>query len=150
MNHVPFESFEKSAERLRKKYHHFDKDFKDCLDELLKKPTQQAVPIPAYARKVWKVRLKNTDQQKGKSGGYRFIFYFDEQKPDFVYGLDIYPKSEREDIPVAELVELYKRFILFVTEAVKKRQQQAQQPQTEKPQLLPQEPQKPEDNPSQQ
>lgn len=154
MNHIPFDSFERSASRLRKKYHHFDEDFKSCLDELLKNPPTYSDPIPAYAKKVWKARLRNTDQQKGKSGGYRFIFYFDELKPDNIYGLDIYPKSEREDIPVSELVEIYKRFILFLTEALKQRQQQ-QPPQPPQqppgtPALPPEEPKKPEDKQSQQ
>ena len=131
MNHVPFSSFERSAAPLRKKYRHFDEDFQECLDELLKNPPLYSVPLPAYARKVWKARLKNTDQQKGKSGGYRFIFYFDEQKPDTLYGLDIYPKSVQEDIPASELAELYKRFVLFIAERFRQQQQQQKPPQIE-------------------
>jgi mRNA-degrading endonuclease RelE of RelBE toxin-antitoxin system len=136
LNFIPFDSFERSAGPLRKKYHHFDQDFKDCLEELLPNPPLHSVAMPGYKRKLWKARLGNTDQQRGKSGGYRFIFYFDEGKPDALYGLDIYPKSQREDIPILEMLEIYKRFMLFLADRFK--QQKPPLPKARK---------KPEDNP---
>jgi len=127
LNFVPYESFERSAERLRKKFHHFDDDLEGCKKELSQNIAAFATPIPGYEKKVWKTRLKNTDQQKGKSGGYRLIFYYDEQNPGSLYALDVYPKNEREDIPASQLMELYKKFLQFISE----KRQQKQNPATE-------------------
>ena len=52
--------------------------------------------------------MKSTDQQRGKSGGFRLIFYFDENKPAALYMLTLYPKTEREDISPDELQRLLK------------------------------------------
>ncbi len=44
---------------------------------------------------VYKVRLPNCDAQRGKSGGYRVIYYI--QIPQHIILLTIYSKSERSD-----------------------------------------------------
>ncbi|HIK10862.1 MAG TPA: type II toxin-antitoxin system RelE/ParE family toxin [Oscillatoriaceae cyanobacterium M33_DOE_052] len=58
---------------------------------------------------IFKVRVKNTDIQKGKSGGYQLIYQV--ESPTSVLLLTIYAKSEVADISVNEinsiLAELY-------------------------------------------
>jgi mRNA-degrading endonuclease RelE of RelBE toxin-antitoxin system len=50
------------------------------------------------------VRLQNSDISKGKSGGYRLIYYI--KTADFVILITIYTKSEVSDIPADEIRRL--------------------------------------------
>jgi mRNA-degrading endonuclease RelE of RelBE toxin-antitoxin system len=56
---------------------------------------------------VYKVRLKNSDTQRGKSGGYRIIYYL-KTDADIVL-LTIYSKSEQSDITTAEIRRIIKQ-----------------------------------------
>ena len=55
-----------------------------------------------------KVRFKNSDSQKGKSGGYRLIYWTISNK--LIVLLDIYSKSDQEDIEVDEIRRIIKGF----------------------------------------
>ena len=59
---------------------------------------------------VFKIRVKNSDNQKGKSGGYRLMYYL---KISFsVLLLEIYSKSEQDDVAAEDLrmiIEEYDR-----------------------------------------
>lgn len=103
--------FKEEVKRLSRKYHHIEDDLQGFYQGFLENPIQSAFAIPGFERKLWKIRIRSRDQQRGKSGGFRLIFYFDESNPGTVHALTIYPKSEREDISAKELWELYKRFI---------------------------------------
>jgi mRNA-degrading endonuclease RelE of RelBE toxin-antitoxin system len=50
---------------------------------------------------VLKARVKNSDAQRGKSGGYRLIYWL--QFPATIVLLDIYSKSEQENLEIAEI-----------------------------------------------
>ena len=56
---------------------------------------------------TFKIRIKNSDNNKGKSGGYRVITYFVSEDGE-VYLLTIYSKSDRESILDLEIEELLK------------------------------------------
>jgi len=56
---------------------------------------------------TFKIRIKNSDNNKGKSGGYRVITYFVSEDGE-VYLLTIYFKSDRESILDLEIEELLK------------------------------------------
>ena len=45
---------------------------------------------------IYKVRVKNSDNQKGASGGYRVIYYI--QTSDLIILTNIYSKSDYENI----------------------------------------------------
>jgi mRNA-degrading endonuclease RelE of RelBE toxin-antitoxin system len=45
---------------------------------------------------IYKARIKNSDIQKGKSAGYRVIYYL-KQKED-IFLVTLYAKSEQEDV----------------------------------------------------
>lgn len=49
-----------------------------------------------FASEVFKVRVRNSDVQKGKSGGYRLIYYLKTETS--VILLTIYTKSEQADV----------------------------------------------------
>lgn len=53
---------------------------------------------------VYKVRVKNSNIQKGKSGGYRLIYYL--QTATSIILLTVYSKSDQEDIAVTVIQEI--------------------------------------------
>lgn len=111
---LPYEftpRFQEDLKRLSRKYHHLQEDLDAFLRDFVNNPLEGAFAIPSFERKLWKKRMRSTDQQKGKSGGFRLIFYLDEQNPVKAIFLTIYPKSEREDIAANELLDLFKRFL---------------------------------------
>jgi hypothetical protein len=55
-----------------------------------------------------KVRVKNSDIQKGKSGGYRLIYWI--VSPELIVLLDIYSKSDQENITLNEVRQIIKNF----------------------------------------
>ena len=52
--------------------------------------------IPGIGFEVFKVRVRNNDVQKGKSGGYRLIYYVKTEMSIIL--LTIYTKSEQADV----------------------------------------------------
>lgn len=116
---VELTQFKGEIKRLSRKYPQLEDDLNRFYQDFLNNPIQNAFATPGFERKLWKTRMRSTDQQKGKSGGFRIIFYFDEAKPDNVYSLAIYPKNEREDLSSSQLWEIYKRFIDFLKETLK-------------------------------
>jgi mRNA-degrading endonuclease RelE of RelBE toxin-antitoxin system len=57
--------------------------------------------VPGVGYDVYKVRLKNPSARKGKSGGFRVLYYV--QLADKVVLLTIYSKTEQTDIIPAEI-----------------------------------------------
>jgi mRNA-degrading endonuclease RelE of RelBE toxin-antitoxin system len=55
---------------------------------------------------VHKLRIRNTDLGKGKSGGYRLLYYVEDQPVPAICLLLLYAKSDREDVTRRELKEL--------------------------------------------
>ena len=95
--------FERQFKRLRKKYRHIQADLKPLVERLEQGETP-GDQIPGTGYTVYKERLPSTDSQRGKSGGYRVIYYV--RTKDFIFLVEIYPKSEREDISALELRQL--------------------------------------------
>ena len=62
----------------------------------------QRIPRVGYA--VYKVRLPNRAARRGKSGGFRVIYY--AQIEDVVTLLTIYSKSDDVDINTSEIQQL--------------------------------------------
>lgn len=56
---------------------------------------------------VFKVRIKNSSIQKGKSGGYRVIYYL--KTSDQILLVTMYSKSDQSDITAAEVREILTR-----------------------------------------
>lgn len=64
--------------------------------------------FPGIDAVVIKVRVKNSDAKKGKSGGYRLIYWV--VSPDLIVMLDIYSKSDQENITVNEVRQIIANF----------------------------------------
>lgn len=65
--------------------------------------------IPNVGYDVYKVRLKNPSAQKGKSGGFRVIYYI--YLVDKIYYLSIYSKSQQLDISPEEIQSLIEEIL---------------------------------------
>ncbi|WP_017305860.1 type II toxin-antitoxin system RelE family toxin [Spirulina subsalsa] len=57
---------------------------------------------------VYKVRAKNSNIQKGKSGGYRIIYLLESETSILL--LTIYTKSEQDDITVEQIQDILADF----------------------------------------
>jgi mRNA-degrading endonuclease RelE of RelBE toxin-antitoxin system len=65
--------------------------------------------IPGTQYTVFKVRIKNSDIAKGKSGGYRVIYYV--KTSEWVVLITIYAKTEQSDISpeiIKQIIDDYK------------------------------------------
>ncbi len=67
--------FIRAAKRLRKKYPHLSHDLHPLTEQLQngETPGDRLQNVEPFI--VYKVRVPNTDAQRGKSGGYRVIYY---------------------------------------------------------------------------
>lgn len=92
--------FQKNLKRLRKKYPHIRDDLQTLLDRLMKGETP-GDHVPGAGYTVYKVRVRSSDQSRGKRGGFRVMYYI--KMPNFVALMTIYPKSARSDLPLSRL-----------------------------------------------
>ena len=60
----------------------------------------------SIGKNCYKYRLKNSDNQKGKSGGYRVIYFY--ISGDTITLISIYSKSELENIEDSDIIERLK------------------------------------------
>ncbi|NJL26123.1 MAG: type II toxin-antitoxin system RelE/ParE family toxin [Calothrix sp. SM1_5_4] len=92
--------FTRDLRTLAKKYRSIYQDVQPIIEELQNgKIVGDQIPNIGYT--VFKVRIRNTDIQKGKSGGYRLIYYL--QATTGIILLTIYPKSGQADIDADEI-----------------------------------------------
>ena len=94
--------FDKLAKDLRKRYPNVWKDIEPLIDQLEggEVPGDRLQQVGSY--EAYKVRLPNRDARRGKSGGYRVIYHVRTAKA--IYLLEIYSKSDKEDIDDAEVI----------------------------------------------
>lgn len=95
--------FLKDIKRLRKRYPHLQQDVQPLIDQLAAGETP-GDQIQAIGYTVYKVRLPNRDAQRGKSGGYRVIYYI--QTREQIVLLTIYSKSDRTDTSTDEIQDI--------------------------------------------
>ena len=69
--------FKRNVRQLAKKYRHFQSDIQLIISQLEAGLTP-GDQIPRTGYTVFKVRVKNSDIQKGKRSGYRMIYYLME------------------------------------------------------------------------
>ena len=89
-------TFEKSIKKLVKKFPSVKKVYQESLDELEK--TQGIGDEISGHQNYYKVRYPNVDAKKGKSGGFRLIYYWDKEKQESLVLVDIYSKTEQENV----------------------------------------------------
>jgi len=98
--------FENEVRRLAKRDRRIRLDVQPIIDQLKigELPGDQ---IPSMDYTVFKVRVRNSDVQKGKSGGYRVIYYLKTETQILL--VTMYSKSDRSDITTTKIREILNR-----------------------------------------
>lgn len=97
--------FEKRYKRFSKKFHSLTDELAILEKELRNNPMMGE----SLGNGLYKIRLANSDKNKGKSAGYRVVTYLvDESNSLDVYLIIIYDKSEESSIKKTELLKMVK------------------------------------------
>lgn len=99
--------FVRIVKRLRKRF----PKISNVIQELIGMLAQGETPgdqVQGVGYTAYKTRLPNPDAQKGKSGGYRVVYYI--KKADRVILLVVYSKTDQIDISPEEIRELIDEF----------------------------------------
>jgi mRNA-degrading endonuclease RelE of RelBE toxin-antitoxin system len=99
--------FIRFLKHVAKKYRSVRDDLQPLIDDLANGETP-GDQIQHVKRTAYKVRIPNRDAQKGKSGGYRVIYYIKTSAR--VVLLAIYSKSEQIDISTDEILRMIESF----------------------------------------
>ncbi|MDJ0843438.1 type II toxin-antitoxin system RelE/ParE family toxin [Crocosphaera sp.] len=99
--------FKRSLRTLAKRYRNIRSDVQPIINQL---QTGEIIgdQIPGIPYTVFKVRVKNSNIQKGKSGGYRFIYYLKTAKQIIL--VTIYSKSDQGDITSKTITKILDNF----------------------------------------
>jgi mRNA-degrading endonuclease RelE of RelBE toxin-antitoxin system len=97
---IPSESFNKELRRLAHKYPAI-LDELETLYQSLQTGEKLGDKIPNVGYETYKVRLKNPSANRGKSGGFRLIYYVYVEETLIL--LTIYSKTDQENISVKDI-----------------------------------------------
>jgi len=92
--------FRQNLKTLAKKNPNVQKDVQPFV-ERLERGEVLGDRIAGISYEVFKLRVRNSSTKKGKSGGYRVIYYVKTE--DLIILLSIYSKSEQVDITANEI-----------------------------------------------
>lgn len=93
-------TFTINLRNLAKKYRSVRNDIQPVIAQL-ERGELPGDRISGISYDVFKVRVRNSDVQKGKSGGYRLIYYVKTENGIIL--LTVYTKSVQADIPADEI-----------------------------------------------
>jgi mRNA-degrading endonuclease RelE of RelBE toxin-antitoxin system len=99
--------FKRNLRRLAKKYRQIRSDL-DPLLQQLQAGDLVGEQIPRLEYTLFKVRVRNRNLQKGKSAGYRVIYYL--KTTTQIILVTIYSKSEQGDITAEQIHRFLKEF----------------------------------------
>lgn len=97
--------FKRNLRALAKKYRSIKSDIQPIIDQL-EDGSLPGDQIQGLNLAVFKVRIQNTDIQKGKRSGYRCIYYLETKNKIFL--VTIYSKLDRSDISPTEIKQTLK------------------------------------------
>ncbi len=100
--------FKRNLRSLAKKYRHIRSDVQPVIDQV-RKGDFVGDQIPKTGdHTLFKVRVRNRDIPKGKSAGYRLIYYVRTEKK--VILITIYSKAEQSDIAPEQIRRILKNY----------------------------------------
>jgi mRNA-degrading endonuclease RelE of RelBE toxin-antitoxin system len=105
----PSDRFRKDIKKLSKRYRSVREDIEPLIARLEAGETP-GDRIAENKYSVYKVRVKNGDIKKGKSGGYRVIYYI--QTESIILLVTIYSKSDLANIGTEEITAIINEFDL--------------------------------------
>ncbi len=99
--------FQKKVKTLEKKYQNIRDDVRPIIEQLEvgELPGNRVVGLDI---EIYKVRVRNRNANRGKSGGYRLIYYV--KTSDRIILVTIYSKSEQEDTDRSEIEDILSEF----------------------------------------
>ena len=102
------DAFKREARTLKKRYRNIESDLQTLIEQLQNGdlPGDRIAGFADYI--VYKVRVKNSDIRKGKSGGYRVIYQ--SLTPTAVVLLYLYTKSDQDDVTPDEIRIIIEKF----------------------------------------
>jgi len=103
LNIVSLSNFTKEVKKLYKKYKKLPNDLKVLHQELSENP-KCGIHL---GLNLYKIRMANSSIPTGKSGGFRVIYYYLDEKKN-IYLMSIYSKNEIENIDESKLLEIIK------------------------------------------
>lgn len=99
--------FKRNLHILAKKYRRVRSDVQPVIAQLQNgEVVGDQVPRTGYT--IFKVRVKNSDLNKGKRAGYRVIYYL--KTPSKIILITIYAKSDRSDISSDQIQRIVSDF----------------------------------------
>ncbi|MFN6539356.1 MAG: type II toxin-antitoxin system RelE/ParE family toxin [Nostoc sp. EkiNYC01] len=103
------DEFEEELYRLSKRFRNIRSDVQPIIEQL-QQGNIVGDRIAGIGEEyiVYKVRVRNSNIQKGKSAGYRLIYQV--ESPTSILLLTIYSKSDREDINANEIRDILADF----------------------------------------
>jgi len=99
--------FKRNLRALAKKYRHIRSDIQPLIDQLT---TGHRIgdQVPRVQYPVFKVRVRNSDIQKGKRSGYRLIYYCKTSTSLIL--VTIYSKLDQSDISPEQIRRIINEF----------------------------------------
>ena len=104
------DEFKDRLRTLTKRYRSIRTDLKPLINDL-QAGNFIGDQIPGTGYVVFKVRIKNSDIQKGKSSGYRVIYQLKDNSS--ILMLLIYAKSDQSDIAAKQVRDIINKFNNF-------------------------------------
>ncbi|MCI5209824.1 MAG: hypothetical protein D3910_13760 [Candidatus Electrothrix sp. ATG2] len=101
------DTFARETKKLTKKYRRIKKDFLPLLDKL-EAGHFLGDAVSGFENKVYKLRVPSSDQKKGKSGGFRVIYYLISDEKEIIL-LTIYAKNKQSDIKDKDIRNILKK-----------------------------------------
>ncbi|KYC40804.1 addiction module antitoxin [Scytonema hofmannii PCC 7110] len=99
--------FQRKVRTLSKKYRQIQRDLEEILEQL-QAGNFLGDRLSSIGYEIFKVRVKNRVIKKGKSAGYRLIYWI--RSSNTIVLLDISSKSEQKDIEVTEIQRILVEF----------------------------------------
>jgi mRNA-degrading endonuclease RelE of RelBE toxin-antitoxin system len=100
--------FRKQVRKLEKRYRKIQSDLQPILMQI-QMGEIIGDRLQGVDAEVFKVRIRNSDVNRGKSGGYRMIYWL--KLPECVVLLDIYSKSDRDDVEINIIQNIINEFV---------------------------------------
>ena len=99
--------FKRNVRALAKKYHHIQSDIQPFIEKI-QRGELIGDKVQGTGYTIFKVRIRNSDVKRGKSGGYRAIYYL--KTTTAIILVTIYSKTEQSDISAAKIRKILAEF----------------------------------------
>jgi mRNA-degrading endonuclease RelE of RelBE toxin-antitoxin system len=99
--------FKRNVRTLAKKYHHIHSDVQPFIEQV-KRGEFIGDQMQGTGYTIFKVRIRNSDVSRGKSAGYRVIYYLKTTTAAIL--VTIYSKTEQSDVSSAKIKKILSEF----------------------------------------